>query len=58
MSLSTLLIKNIRLQPVIVTHETNIEQELRYYMGKNSQERQDDIIENLVVEKEEAPIEL
>ncbi|HTA28581.1 MAG TPA: toprim domain-containing protein, partial [Bacteroidia bacterium] len=49
--------KNIRLQPVIVTHETNIEQELRYYMGKNSQERQDDIIENLVVEKEEAPVE-
>ena len=50
--------KNIRLQPVIVTHETNIEQELRYYMGKNSQERQDDIIANLVVEKEETPIEI
>jgi topoisomerase IV subunit B len=50
--------KNIRLQPVIVTHETNIEQELRYYMGKNTQDRQDDIINNLVVEKEETPVEV
>lgn len=50
--------KDIRLQPVIITQETSIEDVLRYYMGKNSPERQDFIIENLVVEKEEEPLEI
>jgi len=49
--------KDIRLQPVMITHDTSIEQVLNYYMGKNSPERQEFIIENLVVEKEEAPME-
>jgi topoisomerase-4 subunit B len=50
--------KDIRLQPVIITQDTSIEEVLRYYMGKNSPERQDFIIENLVVEKEETPVEV
>src|SRR6185295_9419338 len=40
----------IRLQPVMLLPETHIQQLLEYYMGKNTQERQDFIIENLKVE--------
>ena len=32
--------------------ETSIEKILEYYMGKNSQERQEFIINNLVIEKD------
>jgi topoisomerase-4 subunit B len=41
---------DIRLDPVIVQDKTNIEDILTYYMGKNTQERQDFIIQNLKVE--------
>jgi topoisomerase-4 subunit B len=44
---------DIRLQPVLMSQESPFEQLLTYYMGKNSPERQNFIIENLVVEKEE-----
>jgi topoisomerase IV subunit B len=50
--------KDVRLQPVIITQETSIEETLKYYMGKNTPERQDDIIDNLMVEKEEVPEEV
>ncbi|HVK97098.1 MAG TPA: DNA topoisomerase IV subunit B [Flavisolibacter sp.] len=40
----------IRLQPVILEHGDHIHQLLEYYMGKNSQERQEFIINNLKVE--------
>ena len=42
--------KNIRLQPVLMTDEMNIDHVLDYYMGKNTPERQDFIVENLRVE--------
>ncbi|MCB9257101.1 MAG: type IIA DNA topoisomerase subunit B [Chitinophagales bacterium] len=44
--------ENIRLSPVILTKENSIEQILSYYMGKNTPERQDFIIDNLKVEKD------
>jgi topoisomerase IV subunit B len=40
----------IRLQPVILEHGDHIQQLLEYYMGKNTQERQEFIINNLKVE--------
>lgn len=45
--------KDIRLEPVILAKDTSIEKLLTYFMGKNSQERQDFIIDNLVLEKDE-----
>ncbi|MFM9943697.1 MAG: DNA topoisomerase IV subunit B [Bacteroidia bacterium] len=42
--------EEIRLDPVIVTQEISIEKILDYYMGKNTPERQEFIINNLVVE--------
>lgn len=44
--------ENIRLSPVILTKENSIENLLEYYMGKNTPERQDFIIDNLKVEKD------
>lgn len=44
--------ENIRLQPVLLTNATSVEQLLGYYMGKNTPERQKFIIENLRLEKE------
>jgi topoisomerase-4 subunit B len=44
---------NIRLSPVIITNDNDIKKMLEYYMGKNSQERQDFIIDNLRIEKDE-----
>ena len=43
---------NIRLEPIILKKDTTIQQLLQYYMGKNTQERQDFIIEKLRVEKD------
>ncbi|MBS1667809.1 MAG: type IIA DNA topoisomerase subunit B [Bacteroidetes bacterium] len=40
----------MRKQPVMVMPETHIQQILEYYMGKNTQERQEFIIDNLKVE--------
>jgi topoisomerase-4 subunit B len=42
----------IRLEPVILSKEASIETILSYYMGKNTPERQDFIIDNLRVEKD------
>jgi topoisomerase-4 subunit B len=44
--------ENIRLSPVILGKENSIEQILEYYMGKNTPQRQDFIIDNLKVEKD------
>lgn len=46
--------KNIRLDPVILSKDITIKDVLRFYMGKNSPERQEFIIENLKIEKDEA----
>jgi len=41
---------DMRKQPVMVMQDTHIQQILEYYMGKNTQERQEFIIKNLKVE--------
>ena len=41
---------DMRVQPVLIMPDTHIQHILEYYMGKNSQQRQDFIIENLKVE--------
>ncbi|PHN00997.1 DNA topoisomerase IV subunit B [Flavilitoribacter nigricans] len=45
--------ENIRLDPVVLNEETDIDEVLQYYMGKNTPQRQDFIIDNLRVEKDE-----
>ncbi len=49
--------KNIRLDPVIIPKGMTTKELLTFYMGKNTPERQEFIIENLRVEKDEAPIQ-
>jgi topoisomerase-4 subunit B len=54
--------ENIRLQPVILTKDSHLIKILEFYMGKNTQDRQDFIIDNLrieldVVEAEPVPEE-
>jgi topoisomerase IV subunit B len=44
--------KDMRKDPVIIGKDRSIIDMLSYYMGKNTQERQDFIIDNLVVEKD------
>ena len=43
---------DMRLDPVIIGSESNIEEILKYFMGKNTPERQDFIINNLKVEED------
>ncbi|WP_320111522.1 DNA topoisomerase IV subunit B [Draconibacterium orientale] len=45
--------KDIRLDPVQMKKHESVAEMLAYYMGKNTPERQDFIIENLYVEKDE-----
>ena len=45
--------EGIRLQPVIMTDDMNIDHILDYYMGKNTPDRQDFIVENLRVDLDE-----
>lgn len=44
--------KDIRLEPVLIDQRASIQELLNYYMGKNTQDRQEFIIENLRIEKE------
>ena len=44
---------DIRLDPVVIKENTDIDKLLEYYMGKNTPERQGFIIENLRVEKDD-----
>ncbi len=44
--------ENMKLQPVILQSDSSIVKLLNYYMGKNTMERQQFIIENLKVEKD------
>lgn len=48
--------KSIRLDPVSLSQEETIHQLLEYYMGKNTPERQDFIINNLRIEKDELAV--
>ncbi len=43
--------KDMRLDPVIINKETSIDDVLKYYMGKNTVDRQDFIINNLKAEE-------
>lgn len=45
--------EEIRLSPIILKEDTSIENLLKYYMGKNTPDRQEFIIGNLKVEKDE-----
>ena len=45
--------KDMRLEPVRISKGDSIEEVLNYYMGKNTPERQEFIIENLYIEKDE-----
>jgi topoisomerase-4 subunit B len=49
--------ERIHLEPVIIQDNTSIDDILEYYMGKNTQERQEFIIENLRFEIDEAAVE-
>lgn len=44
--------ENMRLEPIILNKETSIDKLLKYYMGKNTPERQEFIIDNLYIEKD------
>ncbi len=46
--------ENIRLEPVVLNEEIDIDEILSYYMGKNTSSRQEFIIDNLRIEKDEA----
>lgn len=48
--------EDIRLEPVILQEETDVDNVLSYYMGKNTPKRQNFIIDNLRVEKDEAEL--
>jgi len=45
--------EDIRLEPVLLNEDTDVEQVMQYYMGKNTQQRQEFIIENLRFEQDE-----
>ncbi|RZT97170.1 topoisomerase-4 subunit B [Ancylomarina subtilis] len=45
--------KDIRLEPVLMKKEESVSEMLSFYMGKNTQDRQEFIIENLHVERDE-----
>lgn len=45
--------EDIKLEPILLQNETSIEELLKYYMGKNTPDRQKHIIDNLIVEKDE-----
>lgn len=45
---------DMRKEPVLLAKDIQIQQLLEYYMGNNTQARQEFIIENLIVEKDEA----
>ncbi len=45
--------RDIRLEPVLLRKEDSVHNMLEFYMGKNTPERQDFIIDNLYIEKED-----
>ncbi len=45
--------EEMRLEPVLLSHDASIDSILSYFMGKNTPQRQEFIIENLRVEKDE-----
>ncbi len=49
--------KNIKLEPVIMSKEGSVSKTLQFYMGKNTPERQEFIINNLKIENETVELE-
>ncbi len=49
--------EDIRLEPILLKKDTSINSLLKYFMGKNTPERQQFIIENLRIEKDEVGVE-
>lgn len=45
--------KDIHLEPVIISHDTQISDLLNFYMGDNTPERQDFIVQNLRIDSDE-----
>ncbi len=45
--------KDIHLEPVVINHDTQISELLNFYMGDNTTERQDFIIQNLRIDNED-----
>ncbi|MEM9260094.1 MAG: toprim domain-containing protein, partial [Bacteroidota bacterium] len=45
--------EDIRLEPVVMSENTNVDDLLKYYMGKNTPDRQTFIIDNLRVERDD-----
>ncbi len=45
--------KEIRLEPVVLSHETSVKEMLSFYMGDNTPERQNFVIENLRIDTDE-----
>jgi topoisomerase-4 subunit B len=50
--------ENIRLEPVVMSDDTDLEKLLDYYMGKNTPDRQEFIIGNLRIELDEVEDEI
>jgi topoisomerase-4 subunit B len=48
----TFIGEDIKLDPILLQKEASVQKLLNYYMGKNTPERQQFIIENLVIEKD------
>ena len=46
--------ENMRLDPIIINKDTSIEKLLSFYMGKNTSERQNFIIDNLKIDQDKA----
>jgi topoisomerase-4 subunit B len=46
---------DIRLEPVVIGKDSHLKEMLEFYMGKNTPDRQEFIIRNLKIEKDEAP---
>ena len=46
--------ENMRLDPIIINKDTSIEKLLSFYMGKNTSERQNFIIDNLKIDLDKA----
>jgi topoisomerase-4 subunit B len=45
--------ENIRLQPVLINKESHLAKTLEFYMGKNTPDRQEFVIDNLKIELDE-----
>lgn len=48
--------ENIRLDPVVLDERTSVDQVLEYYMGKNTMDRQEFIIDNLRIERNDMDV--